>query len=211
MGTCFPMALLSHRMCLVVLLDKTLNFTHQRGARHPAVELRRIAAPANNINKSFAAPSRHGGSRYAPRESVDHRASPPMAVVGAGISTPNYLLRLQAEVGRLQQRLHGLCDRTEQERQERLSLEALVQRNRLHRSDDRSEFAFYQLENERKRQAFRDEVADIRRQHAALQNEIEKLDRDQKNLLEFLESGGCILPMKRPRADGTGGDDLHKT
>ena len=46
-----------------------------------------------------------------------------MDVVGAGISTPNYLLELQAEVGRVQQRLHDLCDRTEQERQERLFLE----------------------------------------------------------------------------------------
>ena len=92
------------------------------------------------------------------------------------------MLELQAEVGRLQQRLHDLCDRTEQERQERISLEAWVQRIRLYRSDDRSEFAFYQLENEQKRQAFRDELADICRQHAALQSQIEKLARDQKNL-----------------------------
>ena len=82
----------------------------------------------------------------------------------------------------VQQRVHDLCDRTEQERQERLSLEAWVQRVRLYRSDDRSEFAFYQLENERARQDFRDEVADIRRQHVALQSQIEKLARDQKNL-----------------------------
>ena len=134
-----------------------------------------------------------------------------MAVVGTGISTPNRLLELQAEVVCLQQRLHDLCDRTEQERQERLSLEAWVQFIRLYRSDDRSEFAFYQLENKWKRQAFRDEVAEIRRQHAALQSQIEKLDQVQKNLLEFLERSGCICPRKRPRADGTGGDDRHKT
>ena len=127
-----------------------------------------------------------------------------------GISTPN-LSELQAEVGRLQQRLHDLYDRTEQERQDRLFLEAWVQRIRLYRSDDRSEFAFYQLENERRRRAFRDEVADISRQRAALQSQIEKLDRDQKNLLEVLERGGCIRPRKRPRGDSKGGDDRHKT
>ena len=61
-----------------------------------------------------------------------------MAVVGAGISTTN-LSELQTEVGRLQQRVHDLCDRSEQERQERLSLEAWVQRIRLYRLDtDRS-------------------------------------------------------------------------
>ena len=75
---------------------------------------------ASEQDNSFAAPSRHGGLRYAPRESVEHRANPPMAVVGAEMSTPN-LSELQAEVSRLQQRVHDLCDRSEQERQERLS------------------------------------------------------------------------------------------
>ena len=55
-----------------------------------------------------------------------------MDVVGTGISTPNPL-ELQVEVGRLQQRLHNLCDPTEQERQERLFLAAWVQRIRLYR------------------------------------------------------------------------------
>uniref|UniRef100_M4C438 RxLR effector candidate protein n=1 Tax=Hyaloperonospora arabidopsidis (strain Emoy2) TaxID=559515 RepID=M4C438_HYAAE len=166
---------------------------------------------ASEQDNSFASPSRHGGSRYAPREGVDHRGSPPMAVVRTKISTLNRLLELQAEVGRLQQRLQDLCDRTEQDRQERLSLEAWVQCIRLYRSDDRSEFEFYQLENERKRQAFRDEVDDILRQYVALQSQIEKLARVQKNLLEILERGGCIRPRKIPRDDDTGGDDRHKT
>uniref|UniRef100_M4BH62 RxLR effector candidate protein n=1 Tax=Hyaloperonospora arabidopsidis (strain Emoy2) TaxID=559515 RepID=M4BH62_HYAAE len=121
------------------------------GREAPAVVRRRIAAPANKIarsltfsiiswaqgpscratadsraseqDSSFNDPSRHGGSRYAPRESVDHRANPPMALVGAGIPTPNHL-KLQAEVGRFQQPVHVQCDRFEQERQDRLSLEA---------------------------------------------------------------------------------------
>ena len=88
-------------------------------------------------------------------------------------------------------------------------MEAWVQFIRLYRSDDRSEFAFYQLENEQKRQDFHDEVADIRRQHAALQSQIEKLARDQKNLLGVLDHGGSIRPRKIPRGDGTGGDDRH--
>ena len=106
---------------------------------------------ASDQDNLCAAPSCHGGSRYTLRESVDHRDNSPMAVVETGILTPN-LMELQAEVGRLQQRVHGLFDRSEQERHERLFfLEAWVQRIRLYRSDDRSEFAFYQLENERKR------------------------------------------------------------
>ena len=73
---------------------------------------------------------------------------------------------------------------------------AWVQRIRLYRSDDRSEFAFYRLEDERARQVFRDEEADIRLQHAALQSQIEKLARDYKSLVEILECGGCIRPRK---------------
>ena len=161
---------------------------------------------AREQDNSFAAPSRHGGSRYAPLESVNHRANPPMAVVGAGISTPS-LSELPAEVGRLQQRVHDLCNHSDQERQERLSLEAWVECIRLYRS----EFAFYLLENDRARQVFRDEVADHRRQNAALQSQVEKLARDYKNLVEILERGGCIRSRKRPRGDGTGGDDRHKT
>ena len=78
-------------------------------------------------------------------------------------------------------------------------MEAWVQFIRLYRSDDRSEFAFYQLENERKSQSIHDEMDDIRRQNTALQSQIEKMDRDQKNLLEVLERGRCIRPRKRSR------------
>uniref|UniRef100_M4BA78 RxLR effector candidate protein n=1 Tax=Hyaloperonospora arabidopsidis (strain Emoy2) TaxID=559515 RepID=M4BA78_HYAAE len=173
----------------------------------PAVARRRIAAPENKMTRSL---SRHGGSKYTPRESVDHRANPPMDVVGAGISTSN-LWELQAEVGRLQQRLQDLFDLTEQERQELLSLETWVQLIRLYRSDDRYQLALYQLENEQERQVFRDEVDDIRHHNAALHIQIENLARNRKNLLEVLERGGCIRPRKISRGDNTGGDDRHKT
>uniref|UniRef100_M4BYN5 RxLR effector candidate protein n=1 Tax=Hyaloperonospora arabidopsidis (strain Emoy2) TaxID=559515 RepID=M4BYN5_HYAAE len=53
MGACFPMALLRHRMCLVVLVDETLNVNHQLGARPPDVGRRRISAPANKITRSL--------------------------------------------------------------------------------------------------------------------------------------------------------------
>uniref|UniRef100_M4B7S2 Uncharacterized protein n=1 Tax=Hyaloperonospora arabidopsidis (strain Emoy2) TaxID=559515 RepID=M4B7S2_HYAAE len=51
MGACFPMSLLSHRMCFVILVDETLNVNHQLVASDPAVVRRRIAAPANKITR----------------------------------------------------------------------------------------------------------------------------------------------------------------
>ena len=53
MGACFPMVLLRHRMCLVVLVYETLNVNHQLGASRSAVVRRRIAAPANKITRSM--------------------------------------------------------------------------------------------------------------------------------------------------------------
>ena len=107
------------------------NLQRQSSAGRETLSCRATAdSRASEQDNSFAAPSRHSDSRYAPRESFEHRANPPMAVVGAGISTPN-LSELQARIGRLQQRVNDLCERSDQERQERLSLEAWVQRIRL--------------------------------------------------------------------------------
>uniref|UniRef100_M4BP18 Uncharacterized protein n=1 Tax=Hyaloperonospora arabidopsidis (strain Emoy2) TaxID=559515 RepID=M4BP18_HYAAE len=53
MGASFSMALLSHRMCLVVPVDETLNVNHQLVAKHPAVVRQRIVAPANKITRSL--------------------------------------------------------------------------------------------------------------------------------------------------------------
>ena len=74
---------------------------------------------------------------------------------------------LEADLDRCHDRMRGLADRVEQERQERLSLDDWMQRIRLQRSDDRAEWAFQQLEHERKSQALRDEVAAVRFQHLA--------------------------------------------
>ena len=180
----------------------------QSSAGREAASCRATAdSRASERGTLFAAPSRRVGSRYASRESIDHPAITPMDVVGAEISTLNRLLELEAEDHHLERHFHDLHDRVEQARQERISLEASVQRYRLHRSDNRSEFSSSHLENERGRQAIRDEKADVRRQMETLQSQIKKLNRDEKNLLEILERGGCILPRKKPRADGTGGDD----
>uniref|UniRef100_M4BPP4 RxLR effector candidate protein n=1 Tax=Hyaloperonospora arabidopsidis (strain Emoy2) TaxID=559515 RepID=M4BPP4_HYAAE len=208
MGACFPMALLSHRMCLVVLVDETFKVNHQLGALHPAVMRRCIAAPANKTTHSLPL------HVTVVQDTLHVKALATMRIhrlLWWGREYQHRIFLLQADVARPQQRVHDLYDRTEQERQKRLSLETWVQCIRLYRSDDRSELAFYQLENERRCQAFRDEVADIRRQHAALQSQIEKPARVQNNLLEVFERGGRICPRKRPRADGTGGDDRHKT
>ena len=53
---------------------------------------------ASEQGNSLSAPSRHGGSRYAPRESVDHRASQPTAVVEVGRSALSRMTVLEADL-----------------------------------------------------------------------------------------------------------------
>ena len=74
------------------------------------------------------------------------------------------------------------------------------------------------LEYERNYHALRDELSsarrvfeDLRTRHENLQVQHENLVRDHKNFLRVLEKGGQIRPRKKPRTDGTGGVDQHKT
>ena len=147
MGACFPMSLLSHRMCFVVLVDETLNVNHQLAARLPAVVRQRITAPANKVTRSLHLHVTVVQNTLHAKELTTVRIHQWLWWGREYQLRISWLLELQAEIGRLQQRVHDLCDRTERERQERLSLEAWVQRIRLYRLDDRSEFV---LENERK-------------------------------------------------------------
>ncbi|CAI5743612.1 unnamed protein product [Peronospora destructor] len=207
MGACFPMDPLSQRMSLVILVDETLNIGHQLGAsRHATADSR-----ASERGNSFAASSHHGGSRYAPRGNIDHRASPPAAVVEEGKLALARLPELESEVAQHDRVLHEFGDELDHERGVRRSLEKTVQRFRINRSDDRSESAISQLENERGRQALRDELLSARREILSLQTQLGNLVRDHKNLLGILERNGCIRPRKKPRADSTGGADQRKT
>ena len=67
-------------------------------------------------SNSFAAPSCHGASRYAPRGSVEHRASPPVAVVEEGKLGPTCLSGLESEVAQHDRDLRELSDRLDHER-----------------------------------------------------------------------------------------------
>uniref|UniRef100_M4BQA6 RxLR effector candidate protein n=1 Tax=Hyaloperonospora arabidopsidis (strain Emoy2) TaxID=559515 RepID=M4BQA6_HYAAE len=123
---------------------------HQSSAGTEAPNCRAMVdSRASERESSFAAPSRLGGSRYAPRESVDRRASPPAAVVEVGRSFPTRISEVESDADRLGRNLRKLRNWYDQERQVRLALEASVQRYRLHQSDDRSTFACSQLKNKR--------------------------------------------------------------
>ena len=166
---------------------------------------------ASERGNSFAAPSYHGASRYAPRGSVEHRASPPVVVVEEGKPVPSRLSELELAIDRHERILGELRDDADQDYNDRRHLEATVQRIRVHRSDDQSQYAFSQLENERTHQALRDELATARREVETLRSQVENLTRDHKNLLGVLERGGCIRPSKKSRADSTDGAGRRKT
>ncbi|CAI5743872.1 unnamed protein product [Peronospora destructor] len=88
------------------------------------------------------------------------------------------LPELESEVAQHDRVLHEFGDELDHERGVRRSLEKI---------------ALSQLENERRRQALRDELSSARRE------------------IVILERNGCIRPRKKPRADSTGGADQRKT
>ena len=165
---------------------------------------------ASERDSSFAAPLRHGGSKYAPRESVDHRASPPAAVVEEGRLGPTRLSGLESEVAQHDRDLRDLSDRLDHERDVRRSLEQKVLRLRIDRSDDRSEYVHSLLESERGRHALRDELSSARREIESLPTQLENLVRDHKNRLGILERIDCVRPRKKPLTDSTGGANQHR-
>lgn len=77
---------------------------------------------------SFATPSRHGGSKYVLRESVDHRANPPKDAVVEGKPIPSDLMDLRSELAHHARVLVELREDAEYERNGRHTLASTVQR-----------------------------------------------------------------------------------
>ena len=160
---------------------------------------------------SYDDPSRHGGYEYVPQESVDHRESPPKAVEEGEICVLTYVSELRSKLEELEDYHHGFGDDVNHERGRRHTLEQTVQNHYVERLEDRSKSAYSMLEFERKYHALRDELPSARREFEDLRTRHENLVRDHKNLLGILEKGGQIRPRKKPRSDGTGKADQHKT
>ena len=106
-----------------------------------------------------------------------------MVVVEEGKPVPSRLSELENAIDRHERILGELRDDADQEYNDRRHFEATVQRIRVHRSDDQSQSAFSQLENERTHQALRDDLATARREVESLRTQVESLTRDHKNLL----------------------------
>ena len=150
---------------------------------------------ASKRGSSSDAPSRHCGSRYASREAVKYRASPPAAVVMKGIPGPICLSDLWVEQ-------HD-CDLVRcvmtsiAKRDARRECEAKVQRLCVDKSDKQSEYAFSQLENERRCQALCDKMSSGRRELASPQRQLETLVRDHKNFYSKLFSVVAAFVLDR--------------
>ena len=146
-----------------------------------------------------------------PRESVDHRENPPVNLVAVERQVPAEPPGLQDALGNHWRYLTELRADVNHEYDRRHDMLATVRRLRTYREKDRSDFAFAQLKSEREKQRLRDEQEAARSETASLKDQLGCLVRDHKNLLGILERASYLRSRKRPRTDGTGGDDQHKT
>ena len=123
---------------------------------------------------NFSAPcSSRGGSRYAPRESVDNRDNPPVVPVVVKRQGPAQLPGLQETLGNHERVLTELRKEVEHEYNRRHDFLTTVRRLRTDREKNRSEFAFDQLDNEREIRHLRDELGAARRETALLRDQHE--------------------------------------
>ena len=81
---------------------------------------------ASGRGSAFATPSRHGGSRYAPRESVEHHGSPLSAVVEEEIPGSIRLSDLELEVEQHDRVLREIRDDINHESDAGRACEAMV-------------------------------------------------------------------------------------
>ena len=177
--------------------------------------------PATGRDNSFLILNRHGGSRYAPQGSVDHRLSPPTDAEEEEKPPPSrstHHLDLH-EMGRT---IVELREDMEHERDRRYALTDLVREHRMDREADRAknraDYALAQLQVERDVRSLGDELATARQEITRLNGEVsslrdqtDHLERERRTLKEILERGGYLHSRKRARSDSTGGDATRKT
>ena len=173
---------------------------------HPMVD-----TPASGQGNLSAPRSSRGGLRNDPRESVDHRKSPPAALVEVGKPGPAQSPDLQDVCECYDCVLTKLREEVKHEYNRRHYLLVTLRRLHTDREKDRSDFALAQLENKRERRVLREELAVARRENMLLRYQHESLVRDHKNMLGILEYNGYLSFRKRPRTSSTGGVARHKT
>ena len=108
----------------------------------------KVNIPSSGQGNFSARRSSRGGSRYAPRESVNHSENPLAAleeVERQGPAQPPGLQKISAHYDCV---LNKLRKEVEHEHSSRHELLTTVRRLRTDRAKDRSEFAFAHLENE---------------------------------------------------------------
>ena len=108
------------------------------------------------------------------------------------------------------------------ERDRRYALTVSLRKHRkdheTDRAKDRAEYAVAQLQVERDVRSIFGEMATARGEILRLngvisdvRDQVERLERERKNLMEVLKRGGYLHRKKMARTDSTGGDVQRKT
>ena len=99
---------------------------------------------------------------------------------------------LESEVELHDPVLSEMCDEIDHVRDARHACETMVKSLVVDRLDDRSEYAFSQLESDQERQTLGDKLSSVRREIASFHIQTETLVRDHNNLVGVLDRDGCL-------------------
>ncbi|CAI5713064.1 unnamed protein product [Hyaloperonospora brassicae] len=174
---------------------------------------KRVDTPATGRGSSSLILNRHGDSRYAPLESVDHREHPPKDVVEEERPPPEPQAH-HLDPYEMDRAIDELRDDLKHERDRRYALTDTVRKNRKgHEADrarDRADYATAQLQVERDVRSLFGELATARGEITRLNTEVsylrdqtDRLERERKNLMDVLERGGYLHRKKKARTDST--------
>ena len=190
------------------------DFQHQSTAASGAPSCsKRVDTPATGRGSSSLILNRHGGSRYAPQGSVDHRENPLKDVVEEEKPPPDDFAH-HLDPYEMDRAIDELRDDLKHERDQRYALTDTVRKNRkdreADRAKDRAEYATAQLQVEREVRSLSGELATARGEISRLNSEVshlrdqtDRLERERKNLMDVLERGGYLHRKKKARTDST--------
>ena len=174
--------------------------------------------PAAGQGNSPLILNRHGGSRYFPQGSVDHRVTLSKDVKEEE-TPPTSRSSHRLDQHKMDRATVKLREDLEHERDRLYALTDSVLKDHKYRETDRAkdriDYALAQLQVEQDVRLLVEELVTSLKEISQLSTEVSSLriqrERERKNLMEIIERGRYLHRWEKTRTDSMGGDSPRRT